>query len=91
MTAGRDGRNWRRLVAIARREFVPVCHLCRLPIDMDLDHRHPMSWTLDHLISLDQGGEPEELSNLAPAHRSCNSRKGVGRPVAPPKTSRKWK
>ncbi|MFD8117037.1 HNH endonuclease [Streptomyces microflavus] len=92
MPAGRDGRRWRETVAIARREFPPVCYLCGLLIDMTLHHNDPMSWTIEHKQSLAEGGDPYDLANLAPAHRRCNSIKGAhNRPVTPPKTSRKWK
>ncbi|MEU3052221.1 HNH endonuclease [Streptomyces griseus] len=92
MTHGRSGRRWRETVAWAKRELVPVCHLCRLPIDMSLHWTHAMSWTLDHLRSLAEGGDPYDHANLAPAHRRCNSIKGANnRPVIPPKTSRRWK
>jgi 5-methylcytosine-specific restriction endonuclease McrA len=74
---GRSGRPWRRLVALARRELPPVCHLCGGMIDMGLDHNDAMSWTLDHIRPLANGGSPEDLSNVAPAHRRCNSKKGA--------------
>jgi 5-methylcytosine-specific restriction endonuclease McrA len=44
---------------------------------MGLDHNDPMSWTLDHIHPLANGGAPEDLANVAPAHRRCNSKKGA--------------
>lgn len=91
MTRGRGGRPWRRIVAQAKREMPKVCHLCREPIDMALPRTHPMSWTLDHVVPLSLGGNPESLANLRPAHRRCNSRKGAStRPPDPPTTSQAW-
>lgn len=42
-----------------------VCHLCG----------QPGADTLDHLVPLSKGGT-NDPSNLRPAHRACNSRKG---------------
>jgi len=70
-----------------------VCHLCGGIIDMRLSYNDPYSWTLDHLTALANGGAPEDLANVAPAHRSCNSRKGARknyRPPEGPKQSRIW-
>lgn len=89
---GRSGRPWRRLVALAKRELPPVCHLCGKIIDMGLHYNDEWAWTLDHLTPLASGGAPEDLSNVAPAHRKCNSIKGANsnyRPK-PPKQSRIW-
>ncbi len=42
------GRRWRRLRAevLARSN---VCYLCGHPIDLTLNHEHPMSATVDHI------------------------------------------
>ena len=69
------------------------CHLCGKPIDYDLDWKHPMSKTADHLDAVANGGPM--TGPLALAHRSCNSRRGkkplhnVTKPVTP-RTSRDW-
>ena len=44
------------------------CHLCSKEI-------LPEHFSVDHVIPLSLGGS-DELSNLRPAHRSCNSSKG---------------
>ena len=75
MRKGRMGGPWRRI----RREILagtPVCHICTKEIDNLLPANHPMSATVDHLISLASGGAPLDRANLAPAHRICNLRKG---------------
>jgi hypothetical protein len=64
---GRMGHRWRQI-----REQVlgtnNVCHLCGVP----------GADTVDHIIPLSLAPElAHDLSNLRPAHRSCNSRKGA--------------
>jgi hypothetical protein len=52
------------------------CHLCRGdkgPILYDEDYRHPLSFTADHIDAVAAGGRM--LGQLAPAHRSCNSKR----------------
>ena len=57
-------------VAIGRRDGMR-CHLCGRRIALK-------DFTLDHLIPIVDGG-PHTPSNVAAAHRSCNSRRGAGR------------
>lgn len=68
------------------------CHLCGYSIDYDLDYKHPMSFTADHLVPVALGGSM--TGQLAPAHRSCNSRRGTQGLDGPlpdkPKTTRQW-
>lgn len=50
------------------------CHLCGGSIRPGTpDHREEL--TLDHLVPVSKGGS-HTLDNLAPAHHSCNSRRG---------------
>ncbi|MGW2206771.1 HNH endonuclease [Streptomyces sp. NPDC001774] len=92
MAIGRSGRPWRRFVAQCRRELPPICHLCTNPIDLTLPVNHAMSWTIDHVLPLNQYPHlAEDISNARPAHRTCNSRKGTKEAIDKPKTSRKWK
>lgn len=91
---GRDGPEWRRLVKIIKAELpaAPLCWICGLVIDRSLHHRDPMSLTLDHRKPVKDFPELAlDPRNLAPAHRSCNGRKGA-RAAAPvrPKRSRVW-
>ncbi|UVK60176.1 HNH endonuclease [Arthrobacter phage Kels] len=46
-----------------------TCHLCGLPIN-------PGQQSADHLLPRKYGGS-NELSNLRPAHRLCNSKRGA--------------
>lgn len=74
----------------AKRLGLP-CWLCGYPFDFTLDYRDPMAFTADHIHAVAAGGSM--TGELRPAHRSCNSRRGVGRvPKAVPKpvTARDW-
>ncbi|ASU81513.1 HNH endonuclease [Nocardiopsis gilva YIM 90087] len=92
--AGRSGRPWRRACARLRREAPSVCWICGKPIDQLLPYTHPMSWTADHVvprkIMIANDLDPNDVENLRPAHRTCNSRKGAGKPPIRPNTSRRW-
>lgn len=68
----RRNRN-RRLIARGR----PPCHLCGKEIDYAASHLEPLSFTIDHVIPINKGGQ-DTLENLAAAHRRCNLRKGDG-------------
>lgn len=54
------------------------CALCGKPIDYSLPAGHPMSFELDEGVPVSQGGSPIDPSNVQPAHRVCNERKGAG-------------
>ncbi|MFF5973720.1 HNH endonuclease [Streptomyces sp. NPDC012769] len=77
---------------MCKRELPPVCHLCGGLIDTGLHWNDPRAWTLDHIHPLLHGGAPEDLANVAPAHRGCNSKKGAKTDYNPPrpKQSRIW-
>lgn len=91
--SGRGSREWRVLSARLKTELLPICHLCKEAIDLRLPHTHRDSWTLDHKTPLAAGGSLTDVGNLAPAHRRCNSLKGVGRwtpEAGKAKGSRNW-
>ena len=52
------------------------CHLCGKPIDYELPAGHPMAYELDEIVPVSKGGDPFDRSNVAPAHRICNQRRG---------------
>ena len=63
---------------VARRKILAtqdICGICGKPVDKTLKSPHPMSATVDHIIPLDKGGHPSDLSNLQLAHRCCNREK----------------
>lgn len=93
---GRCGRPWRRAAAQVRaqvRDHNTPCCICGHPIDLTLHYLHRLAFTVEHRQALNAGGALRDPSNLAPAHRSCNSRKG-DRATALPRTtgatSRQW-
>ena len=53
------------------------CHLCRRPVRRDVHYLHPDAPTVDHLIPVSDGGADAPW-NVRCAHRSCNTRRGVG-------------
>jgi len=70
-----------------------LCHLCGKPFDFELDWKHPMAFTADHVDPVGSGGSM--TGALLPAHRSCNSRRGMKAlqtltRIETPKTSRAW-
>ncbi|MFF9625434.1 HNH endonuclease [Streptomyces griseosporeus] len=71
----RQGRPYRRLTTWLRAQRLP-CWLCGHDINYDLDPRHPLSFTLDHLIPISRGGSLLDPANARAAHRRCNSSKG---------------
>jgi len=92
MATGRSGRTWRELVARVKAMYPNVCHLCGQDIDLSLHHHDPLSFTVDHLIPISiDPSKAEDLSNLRPAHKTCNSRKGNRDTFARAKFSRRWK
>lgn len=63
------GWNGRKIAALQASVFAEqgrVCHLCG----------RPGADTLDHIVPRSLGGS-DDLDNLAPAHKSCNSRRGA--------------
>lgn len=53
----------------------PPCAICGLPINYELKHPNPWSFTIDHIIPISRGGTTDE-DNLQPAHFKCNRLKG---------------
>lgn len=53
-----------------------VCALCDEPMRLDLEPLHDLYPTLDHIVPRSRGGS-DDPSNLQPAHRLCNLRKGA--------------
>ena len=58
-----------------------ICGICGKPLERNDDGTfrykapHPLSPTIDHIIPLDKGGAPADLSNMQLAHRICNAQK----------------
>jgi hypothetical protein len=58
-----------------------ICHLCAQPVDLSASGLNPFGPTIDHLVPLSLGGI-DCRSNVALAHRICNTRRGNRRLVA---------
>lgn len=52
-----------------------ICGICGNPVDKSYKYPHPLSATVDHIIPINKGGHPSDLSNLQLAHRWCNRQK----------------
>lgn len=52
-----------------------VCGICGKPVDFSYKYPHPLSPTVDHIIPVNKGGHPSDISNLQLAHRTCNRQK----------------
>lgn len=78
------GRRAVRLTRAVLAEYGPVCHLyakgrCLVgspAIPLDLPPRHPHGPSADHLVPRARGGS-DDLANMRPAHRVCNSARGA--------------
>ena len=86
-TATRD----RHRAAIKRAK--PPCGICGQPIDYTLPYLDPLSFEVDHVIAINNGG-PDTLDNKQASHRRCNRLKWdtTGEVGAPRTytTHRKW-
>lgn len=102
MSSIRGTHAYRCLVRQVRRED-GICWLCGQPIDRALPYRdpvtgqvNPMSWTLDHILPLDNYPRLALVrSNCKAAHHRCNSARGKRlptrpKPTAPLRTTRAW-
>ncbi|MFF8659475.1 HNH endonuclease [Streptomyces huasconensis] len=90
----RNGRPYRRLVAAQKRLGLP-CWICGHNIPAEVDgRRHPLAFTLDHLVPLSRGGDLLDPANARSAHRRCNSARGnratARLAVVPQRASRRW-
>jgi 5-methylcytosine-specific restriction endonuclease McrA len=72
---GLSGRPWNR-IRNAVLATSTTCWICG----------KPGADTVDHLTPQSRGGAPYDPRNLAPAHRSCNSKRGASLFMP----SRKW-
>lgn len=52
-----------------------ICGICGKPVDKSFKFPHPLSPCIDHIIPVDKGGHPSDISNLQLAHMCCNRQK----------------
>jgi hypothetical protein len=64
----------KRLRARQRAKQLP-CHACGGEIDYHADHTDPLSFQLDHLWQVANGGPEYDPDNCASSHRACNRRR----------------
>lgn len=57
------------------------CHWCGGQVRQDVDNRHPLGPTREHLVPASQGGG-RSVTNLVLAHKECNHRRGTIAPEA---------
>lgn len=90
MSAGRStATRDRDRRAIARTK--PDCGICLQPIDYALRSPDPMSFEVDHILAIHNGGT-DTLENKQASHRKCNRDKWHRTAEAPRTfvTSRTW-
>ena len=78
MSAGRSTTTRDRHRSAIRRTK-PPCGICEQPIDYDLKSPDPMSFEVDHVVALYNGGT-DTLDNKQASHRKCNRAKWHGVP-----------
>ena len=52
-----------------------ICGICGQPVDTKLKYPHPMAPVIDHIIPINKGGHPSDITNLQLAHWTCNREK----------------
>lgn len=52
-----------------------VCAICGKVVDYDIKYPHPLAPTIDHIVPINKGGHPSDMSNLQLAHFCCNRAK----------------
>lgn len=57
-----------------------ICGICGRPVEKEdgkfkYKFPHPLSPCIDHIIPIDKGGHPSDISNLQLAHLCCNREK----------------
>lgn len=71
-----DGNGARRAVSVKRQKARSLtCYLCHQPISLDYKTPHPLSFELDHILALNNGGSAFDSRNHASSHRQCNRNK----------------
>ncbi|WP_160103387.1 HNH endonuclease [Rhodococcus sp. T7] len=79
---------WRQLTVKLKKERQWVCYLCGIPIPNDVPPRSRWSCSVDHVVSIAEGGDPFDEANCALAHLACNARKAAREPIASSSTPR---
>jgi 5-methylcytosine-specific restriction endonuclease McrA len=64
---------YKKLRKWARDNLDPICCFCGRYIDRSLKWPDKWSWTANHIVPLNRGGDPYAKDNILPAHLTCNS------------------
>lgn len=75
---GVGGKAYRRQSSALKRKAAReglVCVWCKQGFDFTLPNGHPMQFTMDHPVALENGGSLTGQQGV-PMHRGCNSKKG---------------
>jgi hypothetical protein len=67
-----SGRRRQQFARQVRRRHGSTCWLCDKPIDPNLKHPHPKSFSVDHVEQRHHGGAVWDIENCRPAHLVCN-------------------
>lgn len=84
MAIDRHHRAYKEKRIAAKRAFArqnAECGICRGklgPIDYEASAGQPLSFDLDHIVSLANGGMLMDMKNWQASHATCNRRKGIG-------------
>lgn len=82
--AGRSTRRYKTLRAEFRRKCRATnkpCWLCGKPIDYELPHTHPESFSVDHAIPVSVRPDlAEDPKAFRASHSLCNTRRGANDP-----------
>lgn len=63
-------KNRQRILASAS-----VCGICGKPLVPEAKSPDPLATEVDHIVPLNRGGHPSDISNLQAVHRWCNRQK----------------
>lgn len=98
----RHHRAYREKRTAAKRTFARqnapcgICNGALGPIDYEAPAGQPLSFDLDHKVSLANGGLLMDAKNWQASHATCNRRKGAGtkpeakQPVPPVRRTTRW-
>lgn len=79
----RRTRAWRALVRWAKYNLPWICHLCGQRIPSHVGRDHPLSYALDHKMTVRDHPELAlSQDNVAPSHKRCNDWRKA-RPLTP--------
>ena len=67
-----NSSRYKRFVSKVKARRDP-CAICWHPIDYNLATPDPMSFEVDHVVPVSEGGDPYDPANGQASHRCCNN------------------